>query len=401
MNSGPPSGALQLVYISLRPDLVAESLASFKRHYRADRAVILTGDGNEAPMRAALARAGFSGTVVEDSQLLPGHRRYGAHAERNIRLRQALYRHAAVEEYFLALDDDCILLHELPADHFVAAGRMIARYTHPSLDRWKSSPLGDPGSFDLQQWNTHAILSAAGLPEIGYAAHQAQIMDKATVNGVYEEFLKNANGPVCEWALYFNVAVAREPARFVAKPATTLFWPESFDSWLPERFEADIHFENRYPWMYQPGGALASSGLKNDSDWRLKAGWAAARFAVRHSLRQINELANGAPPQLTLTAGAMASNAGQLFGHPGLILKLGVDCPPGDREPVEYAVLSNGSPVAECASPVQRVGPRQDLAVRLPREPGEYIFVAKWAAAGKEPAYLSLPLFVLPCPPLF
>lgn len=39
------------------------------------------------------------------------------------------------------------------------------------------------------------------------------------------------------------------------------------------------------------------------------------------------------------------------------------------------------------------------LAVRLPSQAGEYSFIAKWTCEG-QPAYVSLPLFVLPCPRL-
>ncbi|MCG6857997.1 MAG: hypothetical protein LJE67_08015 [Salaquimonas sp.] len=395
----PDSGPLQLVYISVRPELIVRSFASFIAHYRADRAVVLTADNRKREMEAVFSGLGCEVAVLTDSEVLPGHGDIPEHAERNCRLRAALFLRDEVEDFFLALDDDCILLRPLPADHFVANGHMVARYSHPSLSRWKAGSFDEPTSFDRQQWNTGELLAAAGLPERCYAAHQAQILEKARVNAIYAEFLPQIFGPVDEWALYFNVACAREPDKFIQQTATTLFWPESFDSWLPDWFDDDVHFENHYPWLYEPDGALAQAGIASDSDWRIKRGWVAARYAAHHAQRLLNELSNGVYPSIRLDPGgpAITSQTGQLFGFPGMILKVAVEC--DGRQPLAHSVLTGDRPVAGSLSPEQCVGPRHDLAIRLPEEVGEYTVVFKWQTAAK-PAFLALPLFVLPYPRL-
>lgn len=400
MATYPSKDPLQLVYISARPDRIARSIGSFRRYYAADRVVVLTADAMKAKMVSALDGLGIAATVLADGEVLAEHGRYAEHAERNCRLRAALYRHDSVEDVFLAMDDDCILLRELPDDHFVDNGRMVARYSHPTLSGWKSASFGEPTSFDRQQWNTAEMLAGAGLPEKGFAAHQAQIIDKAAVNAVFDEFLPGASGPICEWGLYFNAVCARQPDRFVARPTTTLFWPESFDSWLPDWFEDEFRFENFYPHLYERGGALAEAGLTPDSDWRLKRTHATAQYAAHHAQRMLNELSNGETPSITLAednARGLVSNAGQLFGFPGMILKLPIGAGDGRSCRMDYAILEDGRPVAESASPTQEVGPRADLAVRLPPRTGEFALVIR-NGTGNAASHLSLPLFVLPWP---
>ncbi|MCB1461586.1 MAG: hypothetical protein KDJ90_03935 [Nitratireductor sp.] len=403
MKSPPPaSGPFQLVYLSVRPHLLERSLESLVRHYGADRAVVLTADRLKPEMEAVLAKHGLAPVVLTDSQVLADHESYSDHGERNSRLRAALYLRDEIEDFFLALDDDSVLLRDLPDDYFVAGGRMVARYCQSAMSRWKASSLDGPTSFDKLQWSTAGLLLREGFGELCFAAHQPQILDKVCVNAVLAEFLPMHDGPADEWSLYFNVACARQPDRFDVRPATTLFWPESFDSWLPDWFEDDARFENHYPWLYEDGGALAKCGIGFDCDWRIKRQWAAARYAAGHAQRMLNELSCGEPPLLSLKedgGSALASNARQLFGFPGAILKLAVDVGDAADQRVDYTVLKANNPVADSMSPRQSVGARQDLAVRLPAEAGEYALVIKWVLKGKA-TYLSLPLFVLPYPAL-
>ena len=82
-----------------------------------------------------------------------------------------------------------------------------------------------------------------------------------------------------------------------------------------------------------------------------------------------------------------------------MLLKIAVQTHEDARQPVDHSILCDGRPVAGSVSPRQEVNARHDLAIRMPGEVGEYAAVFKWSYAG-EPAYLSLPLFVLPYPPM-
>ncbi len=386
----------QLVYLSDNAARLRQSLTSFIEHYRADRVVVLCPERSAAEMRSLMDDLALEGVVLTDEQLIPGNSIPTDHSSRNFRLRRALYKTKELEPLFLSLDDDCVLLRKLPDDYFVCNGRIVARYSHNSLSNWKADGVHEPTSFDNSQWQTGELLTEQGYTDLGFSAHQAQLVEKKTVNEIYYSLAQFENFAGDEWSIYFNIALKIYPDLFVAKQTTTLFWPMRYAAWLPGWFEDEIWFENRYDEVYESGGIAQKSGIGPDTDWRHKVRFCKAGYATYHAQRLMNELSNGQIPMVDFGS-EVTSSVNQLFGLPGIILKLNVDTNDGNEISAQYLITEGSKPVPETASLTQTVSNKRSLALKLPNEPGEYCLTIGGTKSSKiQP--LSLPLFILPFP---
>jgi hypothetical protein len=394
--SAPPQNRdLQLVCLTARPADLARSLASFGRHMGSRRVVIAAPMAAHAAVRGVMARAGMSGVLLGDEELVSGIGGVADHATRNFVLRRALYAHAAVDPVFVALDDDAILLRPLPDGHFYDGRRAILRYSHADMANWKCSPFETPRSYDRAQWETARRLAASGLPRMGFGAHQPQIIVKADFAEAVAALARDQTVPLDEWSAYGNFALAKWPERYRALKSTTLFWPGRYGSWMPDWFDPDVWFENYYAANYEKGGPAFEAGIDDAADWRIKRDFCAAGYATGRMAHMLNELSCGAPLRLEAADGELRLNATRLLAIPGPVLRIAVA---GDRElRARYVMRRAGRPVPECAAPAQRVGPRADLCLRMPREEGEYDVELSLGRANTA-VTLHLPLSVLPAP---
>ena len=385
--AAPANRDLQLVIISARPDDLAVSLAGFGRHLGSRRALVAAPAAAHAAIRAL--KTGIDIALLDDEEILPGASRIADHATRNFALRRALYAHAAADPVFIAADDDSLMLRPLSGSHFFDRGKLVCRYSHASMAAWKCSPFEPPRSYDRSQWETAARLAARGMADFGFGAHQAQAIVKADFAEAMAAIAGGERAALDEWSAYFNYALHRWPDRYRALASTALFWPGRYGSWMPDWFDTGVWFENYYASNYEPGGPASEAGIARDADWRIKRDFCAAGYAAARMAHMLNELSCGAPLRLETGAQGLRLNASRMFGLPGVVLRI---CAEAERR-ANYVVRRRGRPLAECASPPQRIGARSDLCIRMPAAPGEY--EVELSVGGST---IRLPLLVLPVP---
>jgi hypothetical protein len=235
---------VQIVYLSARPDVLAQTLPFVARHLPfIDRALVITPSRLSKDMRA------LGLEVVTDEELL-GPLQLTDHARRNYALRAALGTCDLADECFLSADDDNRPLVELPESTFLRDGR-YRRYSFGWLDDWETRTT----SFDASNLAARQVLALHGFPRRSYGSHMPQVVDKALLAEVVELMaVASERHPLCEWATYLNVAGALHPERFEApEPYLTLGWPDDSSTWQATLDPAALHFENFLPQHYLPG----------------------------------------------------------------------------------------------------------------------------------------------------
>ena len=95
-----------------------------------------------------------------------------------------------------------------------------------------------------------------------YASHQMQVIDKALYNEMTDLYADFIDKGLCEWAMYFNYAVAKYPHRFHCLPYVSMGWPGNITDWKLEIQPGDFLFENHYSTLYEEGQVFA--GLHED-----------------------------------------------------------------------------------------------------------------------------------------
>lgn len=241
---------LQLVYISTRPDALLRSILSYIEHLGIHRIVVQTNQKSFKKMTEALSTIQHKLTqltILIDEDLLPDVDLISMnHASRNFLLRRILFSHAKVEAYFLALDDDSTLISTPPTNHFFHDKKIVGHYFFKDLTQWQSNPFTPPQDFDYAQWNSANLLDKLGCQTRGFAAHSCQLISKIDVCNIYTLLEPLGNPTLCEWAIYFNIAITLYPGRYASQPTTTLYWPENLKSWHPDVSSKEIYFKNNY-----------------------------------------------------------------------------------------------------------------------------------------------------------
>jgi hypothetical protein len=235
---------MQIVYLSARPDVLAETMPFVTRHLPfVDSAVVIT------PARLSSRMAALGLEVVTDEELLGG-RQITDHQRRNYALRAALGTCDLVADRFLSTDDDSRPLVPLPESTFLRAGR-YRRYSFGWLDDWDSRAT----SYDAAQHAVRQVLALHGFPRRSYGSHMPQLMDKALLAEVVALLAVAAERhPMDEWSTYLNVAGALHPDRFEdPEPYLTLGWPDDSSTWQATLDPGALHFENFLPEHYATG----------------------------------------------------------------------------------------------------------------------------------------------------
>lgn len=233
---------MQMVFLSARPAVLAETLAFVRAHLRfVDRVLVVT------PERLRAEMTGLAVDLVTDEELGDGP---VDHARRNYALRASLADCDAVADCFLSADDDNRPLVDLPVETYLRQGR-YRRYSFGWLDDWETCGT----SFDASNLAVRQVLALHGLPRRAYGSHMPQVVDKAML-GESVALLRGAaeRHPLCEWSSYLNVAGALHPDRFEdPEPYLTLGWPEDPSTWQATLDPQALHFENFFAEHYAAG----------------------------------------------------------------------------------------------------------------------------------------------------
>lgn len=251
---------VQIVYLTARPDVFHETLD----HVRVlmpfvDDVVVITPRSKASAANAYPNSRHFDGfTSIADEDLLPEVDLAGLdHSSRNYRLRVAMLEHEAVDAEFIMADDDSRPLRTIEADVFKTADGLTRQYYFYDLRSWRQANT----SFDDSQFNSLLTLQQLGLSRpLAFASHMPQL--------VYRDLFREAASrvadaaeiyPLCEWAIYGNLAPAIDGSAFAEpEPFTTLAWPQYPLEWARQVVPTQYLFENFHPELYRQGGLFAA-----------------------------------------------------------------------------------------------------------------------------------------------
>jgi glycosyltransferase involved in cell wall biosynthesis len=197
---------------------------------------------------------------LTDSEILNGRKLPEDHGTRNFFLRALALKSPVIDDVFLMTDDDYRPLRTVTPEVFVQDGVYNAYYCY-DLAKWKGA-YPELTSFDRQQHRTLAFLLYHHYPTMMYASHQTQIIDKALYNEMTDLYADFIDMGLCEWAMYFNYAVAKYPQRFRCLPYISMGWPGNITDWALTVQPSDLLFENHYSTLYEEGQVFA--GLHED-----------------------------------------------------------------------------------------------------------------------------------------
>jgi len=277
---------VQIVYISKRPEVAAETLGHVAGLMPfVTQAVVVCPSALKDRFRAP---APPELVVLDEAAVLGGRRAAfeaaSDHQLRNWLLRASLAGCGEIDDEFIMSDDDSRPLVEVRGDLYREAGRHHSYYFY-HLAKWRPRAT----DYDLGQHRTRALLEGAGLPTLSYSSHMPQIVSKRILAETAAWFEEESGGgllPVDEWSLYFNYARRRHPGLFhPPRPFRTLCWPA-----LPTDWEYDVRppafeFENFYPHLYQEDAIFA--GIPRRFDAREQASRTRLKVARRQQLQRI------------------------------------------------------------------------------------------------------------------
>jgi len=256
---------VQIVYLSARPALLAETLGHL-RHFAPflDDVVVITPERLAVEMGRIGQSWGLPVAVVTDEELLDNPMGLD-HAARNQQLRAAVATHHAVADVFVMSDDDARPIVEIDESIFVTAdGRHRRRYFHALAD-WRHNVT----DFDKSLLHSWIVLRQRGFSDpLCYASHMPQVIDKglyAQVNASLAEVASKY--PIDEWSPYFTIAPAEHPERFAEpEPFVTLGWPQYPGEWAHQVTPPAHVFENHHPELHEPGALYAALPTACDPD---------------------------------------------------------------------------------------------------------------------------------------
>ena len=259
---------MQIVYLSNRPSVLAETWEHVRHHMPwVERALVVAppeqhGDFGDIDGVELLDECEVSGRSTSQLAALD-------HVRRNVTLRRATIAGDRVDEVFLLSDDDYRPIKDVPRTLFGDDQRDIGFYCH-DLASWP----GHSTHFDEAQHVTGQLLSYLGTPRRCYGSHMPQIIRRDLWQDAFAtlDTLRDDN-MVCEWALYFNLGLARHAERF-GEPQVfqTMCWPPHLHEWQLRERPREYSFENFYPEFYRPGNLFAGLPTALDPDRAAKLG---------------------------------------------------------------------------------------------------------------------------------
>lgn len=247
MESGLPD---QVVYLSNRPGLLAETLGYVRRFmpWLREAVVMMPKAQHEALRRAVGDHDAPALVLVDEAELLPEPP--ASHSLRNVALRQVLAERGPVAEVFLQSDDDYRPLKPIGEDVYLEGGRLVS-YAFYDAALWRRRE----STYDASQHSSYLVLSYLGMPHLAYASH----MPQPVVRQLFLDALAAGRRltdalALDEWTLPLNYSRHVAPERF-APPRVfrTMCWPRYPHEWPYWRRPEDLSFENFHPELYAPG----------------------------------------------------------------------------------------------------------------------------------------------------
>jgi hypothetical protein len=240
---------MQIVYLSARPALLAETLGHLA-HFAPfiDDVVVVAPErlASEMPSdTTVLTDEAVAGRTTSELAEMP-------HTSRNYLLRTSVVRHDAVADVFLMSDDDSRPLVPIDESTFVDDGRFRRRWFH-TMAAWRRLET----EFDESILATGVILRQMGYPNpLSYACHMPQIIDRELYTTVADRFAEFADDyQLEEWSPYFTIAPTLAPKRFAdPEPFATLGWPQYPGEWPHQVTPPRFLFENHHPELHEAGG---------------------------------------------------------------------------------------------------------------------------------------------------
>ena len=245
---------MQIVYLSNRPKQLQETLQHVALFMPfINQAIVCIPGAMTAEF--VLNDSNLPLQVITEAELLSEQElaKLGQldHQQRNYLLRTRLIKHSDIGAQFIMSDDDARPLRNIERSRFIDETRYRHYYFY-ELREW----LSNQTSFDAGQLSTCAVLQHHNLPQLSYASHMPQIIDKMMFLEAATFFAADSERhALCEWSSYFNFATAKYPERFhAAQPYLTLCWPEHPLAWkkfvapeeyLFENFTAACYHQNR------------------------------------------------------------------------------------------------------------------------------------------------------------
>lgn len=249
----------QLVYLSNRPDVLAETLG-YVRHFMpwVREAVVLAPAKTHERLRDLTPEADGPKLVpVDEDELQTASERRAlstSHSARNATLRRLLYERGPIADVFLQSDDDYRPLRQVDPELFIAGGQLISYACH-DLAMWRRNDT----TYDKVQHSTYLALSYFGAGHLNFASHMPQPIDRALFGEAFAEAMKlDPAGAFCEWSLPLNHGRLVAPERFgEIRTYRTMCWPRYPHEWPYWRRPEQFAFENFHPELYADGGLFA------------------------------------------------------------------------------------------------------------------------------------------------
>lgn len=244
---------MQIVYLSNRPDTLRDTISAVAlRMPFVDRMAIVVP-------RARQADFGYAGDYlpvefIHDETLIGNERRRLDHSSRDYLLRASLCDHPAIAEEFIMSDDDYRPMTAVDLLFFKSGGRYRSYYFYDLAD-W----VFNDTAFDAAQQNTFQVLKYLGYPQLCYASHMPQIINKGLLRQARDRFSDYAREmSLCEWGTYFNHAQRHHAELFLPpEPYKTLCWPDCVTCWPRAVVPDEYVFENFSPGLYEDGGPFS------------------------------------------------------------------------------------------------------------------------------------------------
>lgn len=276
---------MQIVYLSARPELLAETLGHIA-HFApfVDDVVVVAPESIAGDFPAGvsvLTDEAVSGRPTSELAAM-------AHTSRNYLLRTSVVDHDAIDDVFVMSDDDSRPLVPVDETTFFDGHRFRRRWFH-TMGSWRRLHT----EFDESILTTDMILRQMGFDNpLSYACHMPQVIDKGLYRDVAGRFADLADTyPLEEWSTYFTVAPGLAPDRFAdPEPFATLGWPRYPGEWPHQVTPGRLLFENHHPELHDVGGLY--DGLPTACDPATVAATTLEKIIRWHRLEiQVRELA--------------------------------------------------------------------------------------------------------------
>lgn len=263
---------MQILYLSNRPDVLAETIDYVTEHMPwIDDFVVI------AP--PAMRFDGMGVRAIDEMSLLTQAERAAlsplGHGPRNTMLRRAVIERGDLQDTFIMSDDDYRPIRDVAESDMVDAGRLHGYVSH-DLAAWRQVDT----SYDHTQRYAYTAMLMWGCPHLGYGAHMPQAIHRGVfteANRAWDHLTEGIDRygadryGIDEWSLANNWGRKHYPELFWSpRRYRTLGWPQFPHQWPRHIRPTQIQFENFYPEMYGPGQLFdgiptASSPGENES----------------------------------------------------------------------------------------------------------------------------------------